>query len=280
VNSNRLTSRRAWAIWLLVLAGGVILLFVASWIEADRLVATRNLPYEIFLGIGIALIVVAASEMLVRSIDRPEDPFRTVTPEEFQAITRSIVEQASFRLIHFPGWNILTLGAEIYGSGSIQTEEAKLYQLMLEKARQSAEKGRPIFWTSYRRSPTLEEARARKKHQGFDPATVQRGVQQLIDWSDRQKYPRSGLEFRVAPDTKEGPAFRFTVADNNCLIWAAPGGDRSRLKYCVIVAEGQPELADALEAQFREMRTREGDGERALVHHGCQPPAITGIVPV
>jgi hypothetical protein len=261
--------RPTWVIWFSVLAAGVIFLFVASWIEAGRLVATRNLPYEIFLGIGISFIVVAVSEMLLRSINRPREPFRSATTEEFQVIVSKVVESANFRIIYFPGWNILSLGAETYGVRSIQTEEGKLHNLVLEKARQSAHTGRPMFWTSYRRTPTLEEAKARKRQPGFDLEPVRQGVQQLIDWSNRQKYPRSGLEFRVAPDVKEGPAFRFVVGDNNCVIWAAPGGDRSRLKYCVIVAEEQPELANALEAQFHELRAKEGDGERALAHHGC-----------
>jgi hypothetical protein len=238
-------------------------------LKPGGLVATRNLPYEIFLGIGISLIVVAVSEILLKSINQPKEPFRTVTTEEFQVIVSDVVESANFRIIYFPGWNILSLGAETYGVRSIQTEEAKLYKLVLEKARQSADTGRPVFWTSYRRTATVEEVKARKRQPGFDPAPVRRGVQQLIDWSNKQKYPRSGFEFRVAPDMKEGPAFRFVVADNNCVIWAAPGGDRSRLKYCVIAAEGQPELANALEVQFHELRAKEGDGERALAHHGC-----------
>jgi hypothetical protein len=37
VNLQQFANRSTWIIWLLVLAGGIILLFVASWIEAGRL---------------------------------------------------------------------------------------------------------------------------------------------------------------------------------------------------------------------------------------------------
>lgn len=250
---HRTTVPTRWLILVLLLAG-LLFLFGAAYLEAQKLPTLPSIGYEFAVGVGIALLVTAIAEVVIFARRKPDETIRTVSSRRFSEIELEMLRSPSRRVVHFPGWNFLLMGVE---DSPAEDREARdrANQRIWELAEKSATDGRFAFLTSYNPTATRSEVSDRSKR--TSPTNLERVMDEriatVLAWSNRSANKASQFQLRVPDSAVESDSgFRFLVVDDDCFMWTNPADPHGG--YSVIVGKGQPDLAAALVRQFRTLR--------------------------
>lgn len=245
--------RTVWTAYIVAFILGVLLLVLASGILIAQVPGKppwyTPIEYELFLGGGIALLVLPVTAFIHAAAKGRDKVFKTLEHAELNDQIRKMVNRAKHRIVFYPAWSLFYLGWEPTANTVLDQSYNELEAALKAKAMQSAEHGGIEFLSSYSAAASTKSIADRN----IRADEVDRHIQETLKWANPNQYSNTRFS-PCLPRTDKETGLRFVVVDDDCLFWVYRDSVNDGHME-VIIANNTPKLATAVKEHFKSMVT-------------------------